>query len=422
MKPKTMKPKTRSQEIIPHSRSAADAASDDGLPRPDLHKAVNLVMRLMAIEGRSGAEGRVARYITSRLRRAGIPDAWITTDEAHQRTPIRGDTGNLILKLPGTRPGPRRLLMAHMDTVPICVGSQPVRNGELVKAADNETGLGADDRAGAAVVLHTAMEIVRNGHPHPPLTFLWTVQEEMGLYGSRFARLDLLGKPCLAFNWDGGPAEKLTVGATGGYRMQIDVHGLASHAGAAPEQGVSAIAIAAMAIADLQRSGWHGAVNKGCSTGTSNFGHIHGGDATNVVTDRVTLRAEARSHDPRFRQRIVRAIEKSFQQASRAVKNCMGQCGRVEIDGRLDYEAFELTKDDRSVLSAEAAIRAVGATPLRTVANGGVDANWMFVHGIPTVTLGCGQVNQHTTSEALDLTAFHAACRIALCLATATEG
>jgi tripeptide aminopeptidase len=355
------------------------------------------------------------------LRRAGVPNSWIKTDSAHERTPIRGDTGNLILKLPGTRRGPRRLLMAHMDTVPICVGSQPIQHGDLVKAADQETGLGADDRAGAAVVLHTALEILRNQYPHPPLTFLWTVQEELGLHGARCARLDLLGKPRLAFNWDGGAAEKLTVGATSGYRMRIDVHGLASHAGAAPEQGVSAIAIAAMAIADLQRAGWHGDIVRGRQYGTSNFGHIHGGDVTNVVTDRVTIRAEARSHSSSFRDRIVRAIQKSFHQSAREVKNCMGQHGRVEIEGHLDYEAFQLTKDEPSVVSAEAAIRAVGRSPLRAVVNGGVDANWMFVHGIPTVTLGCGQVNQHTTSEALDVKGFHTACRIALCLATATE-
>ena len=57
-----------------------------------------------------------------------------------------------------------------------------------------------------------------------------------------------LGKPKLAFNFDGGSSEKLTLGATGGYRMQIDISGLASHAGGAPEAGVSAIAIAALAF------------------------------------------------------------------------------------------------------------------------------------------------------------------------------
>ena len=45
----------------------------------------------------------------------------------------------------------------------------------------------------------------------------------------------------------------------------------------------------------------------------------------------------------------------------------------------------------------------------------------MFLHKIPTVTLGCGQVSAHTNSERLDIAAFHTACRVALRLATAGE-
>ena len=76
--------------------------------------------------------------------------------------------------------------------------------------------------------------------------------------------------------------------------------------------GVSAIAIASLAIADLERTGWHGQIRKGRRLGTSNIGTIHGGEATNVVTDRVAIRAEARSHDPTFRKRIVREIERAL--------------------------------------------------------------------------------------------------------------
>ena len=46
------------------------------------------------------------------------------------------------------------------------------------------------------------------------------------------------------------------------------------------------------------------------------------------------------------------------------------------------------------------------------------DANWMAANGIPTVTLGCGQIDIHTTREQLDLNAFEAACAVALRLAT----
>jgi tripeptide aminopeptidase len=308
--------------------------------------------------------------------------------------------------------------MAHMDTVPICVGAKPVRKGDVVRSADPATGLGADDRAGVAVVLNAALEILERDLPHPPLTFFFPIQEEVGLHGARYVQLGQLGRPRLAFNWDGSAAEKVTTAATGGYRLEIDVEGLAAHAGAAPEQGVSAVAIAALAIAQLVRDGWHGLIEKDAGRGTSNVGVIQGGVATNVVTDHVKLKAEARSHDKHFRQQIVKVIEQAFRDAAAQVRSAGGQCGRVNFHGRQDYEAFRLPADDASVAAAERAVRAVGLVPQQAVSNGGLDANWMTAHGIPTVTLGCGQMQIHTTSEYLDIAAFRRACRIALYLAT----
>jgi tripeptide aminopeptidase len=402
-------------------KPAAVSSASQAPPEPDLKAAFELVMQLMAIPGVSGHEGQVARFIVKKLRQAGAPAASISTDTAHRRSPLKGEIGNLIFKLPGTLRGKRRLLMAHLDTVPLVVGCKPVRKGAFVRSADKRTGLGADDRAGAAVVLTAAVEILRRKLPHPPVTFFWPVQEEVGLHGARFASLGALGKPQLAFNWDGGPAERLAVGATGAYRMTIRVHGVASHAGGAPEHGVSAIGIAGLAIAELQRNGWHGKIDRAEGQGTSNIGVFHGGDATNVVTPYVEIRAEARSHDPQFRQQIVRAIEQAFQRAAAEVKNVAGDCGQVLLDARLDYEAFRLADQEPCVLAAESAIRGIGGEPFRAVTNGGLDANWMTAHGIPTVTLGCGQVNVHTVGEQLDIAAFQKGCRIGLRLATGTE-
>ena len=386
-----------------------------------LKNAESLVLKLMAIPGVSGRESKVMEYIAGQLHKAGAPKNAVRFDNVHSRGEKNGEVGNLILRLPGTVRGKRRLLMAHVDTVPICEGTRPVRRGRYIVPADKNTGLGADNRAGTAVVLSAALEILRRDLPHPPLTFLWTVQEEIGLRGARFGRLGLLGNPRLAFNYDGGSASKLIIAATGGYRMDIRVIGRASHAGVSPELGVSAITIASLAIAQLHHEGWHGRIEKNGRTGTSNVGVIRGGQATNVVTEEVLLRAEARSHNSTFRRRIISAIEKAFQKAARSVRNTEGLRGEVEIDGQLDYESFRLPNDEPCVLVAEEAISKCGGTPVRAVGNGGLDANWMTVRGIPTVTLGCGQENVHTTSERLYLDEFRRACRIALRLATGSE-
>ncbi len=118
---------------------------------------------------------------------------------------------------------------------------------------------------------------------------------------------------------------------------------------------------------------------------------------------------------------MIGTIERAFRRASRCVRNQEGKCGRVTIDGRLDYEAFKLPENEPCVVAAEAAIRAAGGTPRRDVSNGGLDANWMTLRGIPTVTLGGGQMHVHTTAERLDLREFGRACRIALTLATGQE-
>jgi tripeptide aminopeptidase len=150
-------------------------------------------------------------------------------------------------------------------------------------------------------------------------------------------------------------------------------------------------------------------------------GVIHGGFATNVVTDRVEIRAEARGHDPKFRAQIVREIEQAFERAAKELKNDAGATGSVEIKGRLDYESFKIERSDPSAQAAAAAIGAEGMEPEYAIANGGLDANWLTANGVPTVTLGCGQHAIHTVDEYIEIDEFAAACRVALRLATATD-
>jgi tripeptide aminopeptidase len=390
----------------------------DELLKIDSPAAIKLVTQLMAIPGRSGEEREILTSIRSRLRQIGVPASAIVEDTAHKRSPLGGQAGNLIVKLPGSIRGPRRMLVAHVDTVPLCVGSKPVRKGNWIVSRNSETALGADDRAGASVLLHTLTEICRRRLPHPPLTFFWPVQEEVGLLGARYVDQKKLGDPKLCFNWDGGPADAATVGATGGFELRIEIDGLASHAGAHPEQGISAIGVAGVAIAELVRDGWHGRIAKGGLTGTSNIGIIAGGEATNVVTPHLSLRAEARSHDPRFRQQIVDAFRNAFEKAVASVRSDAGKTGKLRFEAELKYESFCLPADNPAVETALRAIAEVGLKPSTRLTNGGLDANWLTALGLPTVTLGCGQQDAHTVNESLEIESYLSACRIGLLLAT----
>lgn len=370
----------------------------------------------MSVPGRSREESLIASTVESILLEAGVSSDWIVRDDAHQRSP--GQTGNLIVRLPGTRSARRRLFMAHLDTVPICVGSQPVRSGDWITSSNPETGLGGDDRAGVAVIVNTVRTLLEQRLDHGPLTLFFPVQEEIGLCGARHVSVDALGQPAACFNWDGSEPEELCIGATGDYAIEIEITGLPSHAGVHPEEGVSAAAVASLAIADLVSHGWHGLIVKPEGRGTSNVGEIHGGEATNVVMPKLRLRAEARSHDPVFRKAIVAAYETAFRSACERVVTAGGRHGSVHFHAELKYESFRMPEDHPTVDLAARAVRSIGLEPSTRIGNGGLDANWMTAHGLPTVTLGCGQDLIHTADERLHVPSYLNACRIALALAT----
>ena len=387
----------------------------------DEKRAISRVMDLIAIPGGSGAEQDVAAWICRELLVAGVPESSIETDRAHRKSPAGGTTGNLIVRLRGTRKGPRRLLMAHMDTVPLAVGAKPVREGDWIRPASALTALGGDNRAGCAVVLTALLEVLSQGLDYPPLTLLFTVQEETGLRGARWLTASKLGRPALCFNWDGRDPASLITGAVGASNLSIEIEGIASHAAAHPEDGVNAAVVCSLAIAQLQKSGWHGQIRRGRQRGTSNLGVIRGGDATNVVMSRVEIEAEARSHDSEFREQIVAAWRAAFESAAAAVENAAGQRGILKFADELRYEAFRMPPESECVVAAGAAVCLAGMKPVAQICDGGLDANWMAVHGFPAVTLGCGQHDIHTVRERLNVPEYLQGCRVATLLASAGE-
>jgi tripeptide aminopeptidase len=397
------------------------------MPEPglavDVDQAIARLMRFLSIEGITGQEGAIGRDVVRALHEAGVPRKAIHFDSAHELIPLPTQTGNLIVTLPGTRPGPRRLFMTHLDTVPLCAGAKPVRKGSRIVPAGT-TALGGDNRTGVACLVSMVATLLEKDLPHPPLTLLFTVREESGLWGARFVAPEDLGAPALGFNVDGGRASEITVGAVGAERWEVEIRGRAAHAGVAPEKGVSATLVASLALADVYRTGWFGKVVQDGREGTSNigsFGGLDGGSAgvaTNVVTDYVLIRGEARSHNSAFVRAIVTAYKDAFRRAADQVRNVNGRRAKVQFRTRRDYYPFRLKPEAPVVRQALAAAERASLKPTLRVTNGGLDANWLVKHGIPTVTFGAGQNNVHTIEEFVDLDEFTAGCRLALSLAT----
>jgi tripeptide aminopeptidase len=389
----------------------------------DREHAIARLMEFLAVEGITGHEKAIGVTVEKSLRAAGVPGPWIKRDKANASIPLPTETGNLIVSFPGTLPGPRCLLSTHLDTVPLCAGAVPVRKGAKI-VSQGKTALGGDNRTGVACLVTVAATLLENKIPHPPLTFLFTVREESGLWGARFAKLDDLDHPAMGFNADGGSPREITIGAVGADRWEVEIAGKAAHAGVHPEHGISATLVASLALAQIHKDGWFGKVVQNGREGTSNvgpFGDEHGrcaGQATNVVTDYVKIQGESRSHETGFVSAITRAYAHAFQTAAKAVTNVDGERARVTFTSRRDYFPFRLKESSPVVRTALNAARQAGWEAKLRISNGGLDANWLTRNGVPTITFGVGQNAIHTVNEYVRIDDFLEGCRLAVALAT----
>lgn len=389
----------------------------------DVEYATEMLIRLLAIDSVTGHEAAIGAAIVDELKRVGVPASAIRYDTVHQRIKLPTEVGNLIVDLPGTKPGPRLLFSTHMDTVPLCKGAKPRREGDRI-VSDGTTALGGDNGTGCAVLIALAKTLIDHKLPHPPITMLFTVREESGLHGARELDPKDLGGATMGFNVDSTHAALLTIGAVGQQNWEVTIKGKAAHAGVAPERGISSTLVASVGLTEAHRSGWFGKVVQPEGKGSSNVGIFGGkdgkpaGDATNVVTDYVHLVGEARSTDAAFAVKITEAFEAAFSKAKGEVKDADGNMAEVSFQSRTAYPPFLMSEDDPAVQRAKKAAQAMGLEPVTMVSAGGLDANWLVKHGVPTVTFGAGQAEIHTVNEYVVIPEFAQGCRLAVAIAT----
>lgn len=388
----------------------------------DVKSAEERLLRYLAIEGVSGKEKAIAEAIVADLKKIGVPESAIRFDSANTRIPLPTETGNLFVTLPGTTKGDRILFATHLDTVPLCLGAKPKKDGNRI-VTDGSTALGGDNRTGCAVLVTLVESLLKNKIPHPPITLLFTVREESGLQGARFLDPKDLGGATMCFNVDSKIPADLITGAVGAQVWEVEIKGKAAHAGVAPEKGISSTLAASIALTEAHRGGWFGKVEKPEGKGTSNVGIFGGkeskaaGDATNVVTDFVYVRGETRSPEESFAAAITAAYRKAFEKAVGEVKDVGGATAELKFEGRAEYPSFNLPDDSPAVKHAKRAAESLGFTPKTVFSNGGLDANWFAKYGVATVTIGAGQHEIHTVKEFVELSEFFDGCRLAVALA-----
>lgn len=366
-------------------------------------RMLDTFVELVKIDSESLAEKDVALRLEKELKKLGAKTVF---DNAHKKT--GGNCGNLIAKFPGTVKKPAFMLSSHMDTVRPGKGVKP-KVGKTTVTSDGTTILGADCKSGITAILEVLRVLKEKKLPHPPVEIVFTVSEEIGLLGSKNLDYSLLtAKEGLVL--DSETPNLLTVKAPSTCKVQVKIKGLAAHAGMLPEEGISAIKIAAEAITKMK-------LGRIDFETTANIGVISGGNARNIVPDEVTLLGEARSHNLKKLDKQTKHMRECLEKAVKKAKvKVRGKMYKAELvcDITREYPNLVMPVTDNSVKTVIDAGKKVGV-PVKPVASGGgADSNVFFGHGIKAPDIGCGMEKAHTLQEYLNIKYMTDAARVAL--------
>jgi tripeptide aminopeptidase len=344
---------------------------------------VTLFSELCAIPSPPGEERAVADRVVAALRAAGVESSEDDTGPG-----VGSTAGNLLARLPAPNGagGTPIFLCAHLDTVPPSGPIEPVVGEDGVVRNAAGTILGADNKAAVAVMIEAARRVLREGVPHAGVELLFTTKEEVGLRGAAaFDHSRLHARVGYVYDM-AAPIGDVIMGAPGGRSLNVRFRGRAAHAGMYPEEGRSAIAAAARAVADFRL----GRIDEET---TANVGVIRGGSARNVVPDTCSFEAEARSHDERKLADLVGEMLESAAFAA-SLSGCT-----VETEVEQSYRGYRFRPDALAMRIATAGLARAGYATRFGLTGGGADANVFNARGLQCVNLANGMAAIHTSDE-----------------------
>jgi len=374
--------------------------------RPDWAPDVlTLFLELAALPSPPGEERAGPDRVLDYLGALGLE-----ADEDDAGARIASTMGNILCRLEpsGDGGGAPLFFCAHLDTVLPEAAIEPVVGDDgLVRNAAG-TILGADDKSAVASMLEAVARLVDEKRPHAGIELLFTPKEEVGLVGAAaFDESRLAAR--LGYVYDhAGPIGEVILGAPFLRRLDVRFRGRAAHAGMYPEEGRSAIAAAARAIADLRL----GRLDEETS---ANVGEIQGGTARNVVPEHCWFAAEARSHDERKIADVAQEMVDTITFAAG-----LGEC-EVEIQLSDDSRGYRFKREDLPVLLAATALQRVGREPSFILSGGGADANVFNQRGLQCVNLANGMTDIHTPDERIAVADLEEMVEVTLALVDAAR-
>jgi len=347
---------------------------------PAQSDVTGLFLQLAGLSSPPGEERAVADRVTAYLAERGLE---ASEDDAGAK--VGSTMGNVLCRLEPTAAGEPIFLCAHLDTVPPEGPIEPVvRDGVVRNAAG--TILGADNKAAVAAMLEATSRVLEDGRPHAGIELLFTPKEEVGLLGAAaFDHERLHARVGYVYD-QAAPIGDIILGAPHSQSLEVRFHGRAAHSGMCPEEGRSAIAAAARAIADLRL----GRIDEET---TANVGIVSGGTARNIVPEWCTVLAEARSHDERKLADLVQEMLDAFTFGASSA-----EC-ELEAQVRKSYRGYRFKRDHLAVRLAATALERTGFEPRYGLSGGAADANVFNERGVACVNLANGMAAIHTPDE-----------------------
>ena len=360
-------------------------------------RLVDTFLNLVQIDSESFHEKDIQEHVATELKKIGCR---VHVDKAGSKFDTNA-RGNVLGFFPGTVKSRPFVLVAHLDTVQPGKGVKPQLKKDVV-TSDGTTILGADDKAGVAIILELLRTLKETKMPHPPVEVLFTLCEERGMRGSK--HLDyrqLKGREGLILDNEKGTEMLIQGPAVNDVRVEIT--GLAAHAGVCPEKGISAIEVAAYALARMKL----GRIDKDT---VANFGVVQGGQVTNVVMEKCVLLGEARSlHDTKLAKQV-KHMQHAFEQAVKHfTRRINGRLCKPKVQFQVSqrYPAVAVSKSHEVVKLVCAAAKRQGVKLRLVASGGGCDANVFSGYGFTLPNLGVGGRDCHTTKEKLLLKEFY---------------
>jgi tripeptide aminopeptidase len=365
-------------------------------------RVLNTFLQLVRIDSETYHEGAVVDHVCEAARGSGFESYVDNAGKA-----IGGEAGNVYIRIPASGvDAPPIIFCAHLDTVSPGRDIEPVVRGDRV-ISGGKTVLGADCKAGVAVIIELMRLSAEGGLKHGPLELILTVAEEKQLQGVRHLEWDRIeAHHAYVLDGAGGVGEVINSSPTQD-NLEFVFNGKAAHAGVEPEKGTNAIYGAAWAVSLMH-------LGRIDSETTANIGVIEGGRAVNIVPDRVVVQGEVRSLD-------LKKLEEQRKSMMRAAMEAEASVGvGVEVKVERVYDGYLIEPKDPLILLASEAGKAMGIKIEVKNSGGGSDANFMNGQGIKSVVLSMGVREPHTTHEYLDIQELHKLVRLCSEIAAAT--